>query len=133
MNTLTGIIQNIQTSGQVMLIDVSVQGMMFSVILIDSLHTNDWIIKGREVRLLFKESEVSLAKDLQGMISMRNRMKSKIKRIEKGEVLSCVYFDVGGIELCSSVTTRAVHALQLQVGDTIECLVKSNEISLMNM
>ena len=130
MNTIKGKITEIHSSGMVYLIDVDVENTMFSVILIESFRLPEWIHVGNRVSLIFKESEVSLAKNLYGDISLRNRMKSTVTRIESGDLLSCVYFNFQGYELCSSITTRAVKALSIAKGDAIEALVKSNEISL---
>ncbi len=130
MNILTGIIIKIQQSGAILLVDVDVDGHGFSALLIESTE-NKWIYEGNTVSIVFKETEVTLAKDLSGIISMRNRMSCKVLHIERGELLSKISLQFKHYRITSSITTRAVDALQLSVNDNIEALVKANEVSLM--
>ncbi len=131
MNKLTGIITQIQQSGAILLADVEVDGQGFSALLIESASHPQWLQKGNTVQLVFKETEVSLAKNLSGKISMRNRMPCQVVKIDRGELLSSITLNFNGTSIKSAITTRAVNALELMVGDTVEALVKANEISLM--
>jgi molybdate transport system regulatory protein len=131
MNQLPGIITQIQTSGSVVLVDVDVNGHCFSALLIESVNQAHWLKTGNIIHIVFKETEVSLAKGLMGRISMRNRILCKVMQIERGELLSKITLQFQQYQIVSAVTTRAVDLLQLSVGDEIEALVKANEISLM--
>ncbi|MBN1927765.1 MAG: TOBE domain-containing protein [Prolixibacteraceae bacterium] len=131
MNKISGIIANIQHSGAILLVDIDVAGHSFSALLVESATSMDWLQKGNPVTLVFKETEVSLAKNLSGKISLRNRMLCKVKRIDRGELLSNVLLHFHEHSITSAITTRAVNLLQLEVGDEIEALIKSNEVSLM--
>lgn len=132
MNKLTGIITQIQQSGAILLVDVAVDGHGFSALLIESATHPHWLQTGNTINLVFKETEVTLAKNLSGIISMRNRMKCKVEHIERGGLLSKITLKFQNRHtITSAITTRAVEALQLTVGDEVEALVKSNEISLM--
>jgi molybdate transport system regulatory protein len=130
MNKLTGIITQIQQSGAIMLVDVDVDGHGFSAMLIESSTHQQWLEKGNTIDLVFKETEVSLAKELSGKISMRNRMMCMVQQIDKGELLSTIKLKFKQYIITSAITTRAVYSLQISVGDEIEALVKANEISL---
>ena len=88
MNRLTGIITQIQKSGAIMLVDIAVDGHGFSAMLIESATHPRWLQTGNTIDLVFKETEVTLAKVLTGVISTRNRMKCKVERIDRGELLS---------------------------------------------
>jgi molybdate transport system regulatory protein len=131
MNKLSGNITNIQQSGAIMLVDVNVDGHGFSAMLIDSASKPDWLEIGKTVQLVFKETEVSLAKDFSGKISMRNRLQSKVVSIERGELLSKVNLQFGNFSIASAITTRSVDSLELHIGDVVTALIKANEISLM--
>ena len=131
MNKLTGKITQIQQSGAIMLIDVDVDGHGFSAMLIDSSINHQWLLVGREISLLFKETEVSIGKDLFGKISMRNRLKCKVQAIDRGELLSSILLQNGQFSITSAITTRSVDSLQIQIGDDVEALIKANEISVM--
>lgn len=131
MNKLSGIISKIQQSGAILLVDVDVDGHGFSAMLIESATRPEWIREGNLIDLVFKETEVSLAKNLSGMISMRNWMKCTVQNIERGRLLSKVSLQFQKYIVTSAITTRSVDSLQLAIGDEVEALVKANEVSLM--
>lgn len=131
MNILTGIITQIQQSGAILLVDVDVDGQNFSALLIESAARPEWLEKSNTIDLVFKETEVSLAKDLSGLISLRNRMQCQVLQVERGELLSKITMQFQKHTITSAITTRAVDSLQIIVGDSVEAMVKSNEVSLM--
>jgi len=131
MNKLTGTISKIQQSGAILLVDVDVDGHSFSAMLIESATQPEWLQPGNTIELVFKETEVSLAKNLSGMISMRNRMKCTVLHIDRGELLSKVSLQFQKHTITSAITTRSVNSLDLKIGDEVEALVKANEVSLM--
>lgn len=130
MNKLTGIITQIQQSGAILLVDVDIDGHGFSALLIESATQPQWLQKGNTIDLVFKETEVSLAKGLSGLISLRNRMMCKVLQVERGELLSTVTLQFQKYTIASAITTRSVDSLQILPGDEIEAMVKANEISL---
>jgi molybdopterin-binding protein len=131
MNKLPGKISKVQQSGAILLVDVDVDGHGFSALLIESATHPEWLQAGNTIDLVFKETEVSLAKGLSGQISLRNRMKCSVQEIKRGDLLSKVILKFLDYTLVSAITTRAADSLQLKVGDEIEALIKSNEVSLM--
>lgn len=131
MNKLPAIITAIQQSGTILLVDAEVEGQGFSALLIESINRPDWLEVGKAVDLVFKETEVSLAKELQGKISMRNRMKCKVLKVDKGELLSMITLQFNNFTIVSAITTRSVNNLQIEIGDEVDALVKANEVSLM--
>lgn len=131
MNKLSGIISRIQQSGAILLVDVDVDGHGFSAMLIESAVQPEWLATGNAINLVFKETEVSLAKNLSGIISMRNRMKCTVQHIVRGELLSKIDLKFHSYTIVSAITTRSVDSLQLAIGDEVEALVKANEVSLM--
>ena len=131
MNKLPATITAIQQSGTILLVDTEVKGHLFSALLIESVSQPEWLFVGNPVDLVFKETEVTLAKGLQGIISMRNRMKCKVLKINKGDLLSMITLQFNNFAIVSAITTRAVNSLQLEIGDEVDALVKSNEVSLM--
>ncbi|HOT13174.1 MAG TPA: TOBE domain-containing protein [Bacteroidales bacterium] len=132
MNKLPGKITQMQQSGAVLLVDVDVDGQGFSALLIEPAARPEWLQAGHTVHLVFKETEVSLAKNLSGLISMRNRMMCNVSKVERGELLSKITLHFRGHSITSAITTRAVDSLQIAIGDEVEAMVKANEISLMN-
>lgn len=133
MNTLTGYIAAIEAHGSIAIVDVAVASLHFTATLLGSAEQlAAWEI-GQAVRLLFKETEVALAKNLSGQISMRNKMPGIITKLEIGQVLTRVVLDMQGIQISSVITSRSARSLQIALGDVVEGLVKSNEMSLLAM
>jgi len=131
MNKLPGTIVKIQQSGAILLVDVEVEQHTFSALLIESVIQPEWLESGKKVDIVFKETEVSLAKNLSGQISMRNRMQCSVQAIDRGDLLSKITLKFRNHILTSAITTRSVDSLKLEIGDEVEALVKANEVSLM--
>jgi molybdate transport system regulatory protein len=131
MNKLPGTILKIQQSGAILLVDVEVEKQVFSALLIESAIQPEWLHAGNAIDLVFKETEVSLAKNLSGQISMRNRMQCSVQAIDRGDLLSKITLNFRNYTLTSAITTRSVDSLKLEIGDEVEALVKANEVSLM--
>jgi molybdopterin-binding protein len=133
MNVLHGTIQSIHRHASVAVLEVAVEGLSLTAMLLgNTTSMQEWQV-AQHVRLLFNETEVALAKNLQGEISMRNRLPGRIVAIEAGEVLTRVVFALNtqvDSAISSVVTTRSARAMQLAVGDQIEGLVKSTEMNL---
>ncbi|MDR3480750.1 MAG: TOBE domain-containing protein [Burkholderiaceae bacterium] len=130
MNRLPGRIAAVEVCGSVALVDVQVGLRSYAAtVLGDGDAVAGWQV-GAKVALLFKETEVALAKNLSGAISLRNRLKGVVTAIEYGQVLSKIVFEVDGRSIASVITTRSCKALQLALGDEIEGLVKANEMTV---
>ncbi|WP_334189842.1 TOBE domain-containing protein [Noviherbaspirillum sp.] len=131
MNRLPGRIAAIDTAGSIALVDVHVGSHSLTATLVSA---GDELVSwpvGKPVTMLFKEMEVALAKNLSGLISMRNRLPSVVTAIDNGKLLTRVTLDFGGHPIGSVITTRSAQALQLAVGDRVDGLVKANEMTLM--
>ena len=131
MNKLKGKIIDIQSSDNISIIEVDVQGDVFSSIVLEGKKGPCQYKKNDKVTLLFKETEVGLAKDLSGLISLRNRFKSVIKKIEKGSILAKVTLNYKNNTIESIITTKSAHRMKLEENEEVEWLVKTNEVSLM--
>ena len=130
MNKLIGKITAIESSQHMSMVDIDVQGDFFTSIVLETPLTAAYLKKGNTINLLFKETEVSIGKNLSGLISLRNRFKGTIKRIEKSDLLSMIVILYKDQEIVSIISTRSTHHLGLIEGDKIEWLVKTNEVSL---
>ena len=113
------------------LVDVAVGDDIFTATLLETPASAEYLRIGNNVTLLFKETEISLAKNLSGLISLRNRIAVTIRSIKRGDILSAIELDYGINTLISVITTRAVDRLQLVVDEQVEALIKANEIALM--
>ncbi|HSY27340.1 MAG TPA: TOBE domain-containing protein [Burkholderiaceae bacterium] len=128
MNRLPGRISALEVCGSIALVDVQVGEAIYTATVVGDVVAS-WQV-GTPVVLLFKETEVAVAKNLSGTISLRNRFKGVVTALEYGQVLSKVMFEADGHMLASIITTRSSTQLQLATGDEIEGLVKANEITV---
>jgi len=130
MNRLLGTIATIESNDHLSLVDVMVGQDTYTAMLLETPQTAPHLKVGKTVAVLFKETEVSLAKNLSGNLSLRNRIPGTVRRIRHGDILCEVILDRDGQRLTSIITARAVKRLALQEGDEVEALVKANEVSL---
>jgi molybdate transport system regulatory protein len=128
MNRLQGVVASVEASGDIRLVGVCVEEEIFSIVVIES--RDDHLTVGQKVFLLFKETEVAIAKDFQGKISLRNQFKGLIESIEKGKILSEISLNYKGNIINSIITTRSVEDLELKKGDRATAFVKTNELMI---
>lgn len=131
MNKLTGKITAIQSSDNISLISIDIGGDTFSSLILEGTKGPANYKTGDTVSVLFKETEVGIAKNLTGMISLRNRFKSSIRKIEKGKILTSILLSYKSYVVGSIISTPSADRLGLKEGDEVEWLVKSNEVTLM--
>ncbi len=131
MNQLYGTITAMESNNHLSLVDVLAGQDTFTAMLLEMPKSVPHLRVGNTVAVLFKETEVSLAKELSGRLSLRNRLRCTVRQIRRGDILSEVVLDyAAGQTLTSIITTRAVKRLELQEGDEVGALVKANEVSL---
>jgi molybdate transport system regulatory protein len=133
MNRLEAKILRVQSSQHISLVSLEAQGDEFSCVVIETPETADYLEAGKRVHILFKETEVAIAKGLKGGISLRNRLAATIKTIHKGRVLTELVLDYKGLDIGAIVTSRSADELRLAVGDQVLGLVKANEVSIMEI
>jgi len=133
MNKLKGFIKSIQSSENISVVDIDVDGISLCSIIVETQKTADYLKVGNEVYILFKETEVSVGKNVQGLLSLRNQINCTVQNIEKGKVLSKVVLNFKNYNIVSIITTNSVEKLQLKIGDNVKAFIKSNEVSLMEI
>jgi molybdate transport system regulatory protein len=130
VNQLHGRIMAIETDGHLSVVEVNVGRDTLTAMVLEAPANAPYLAEGNAIAVLFKETEVSLGKNLAGQLSLRNRLRGTVRHIRRGKILSEVALDYQGQTLTSIVTTRAVASLGLAEGDEVEALVKANEVSL---
>ena len=129
MNILPGTIREIQTHGNLTLARIAVSDITFSSIVIETPATATYLKPGTEVQVMFKETEVIIAKSSQE-ISLQNRIPVRITEITKGQLLSQLLLQFHDYQICSVITSNAVNQLQLKHGSEVIAMVKTNEVML---
>ena len=131
MNNLTGTINAIDTDGNLSLIDILISSdLTMSALIVETPQRCPWLQEGQQVQVLFKETEVSIARNLSGQISLRNRFAATISALRLGGMLAEVTLDTAGQQVVSIITSRSARRMELKSGDQVEWLVKANEVSL---
>jgi molybdate transport system regulatory protein len=130
MNQIKGTITAIETAGDMSLVTIAAGGESFSSLVLDTPATASYLQVGKEIVMVFKETEMAVGKGLTGGLSLRNRFPATVQKIESGRILSSVLMAFQGQVLEAVITTRSVAELGLAAGDAVVGLVKTNEISL---
>ena len=132
MNSLLGNITEITTEGSLSLVKIKVQHTLFTAIVIDTPETAHYLKTGNSIKILFKETEVILAKKITGIISLQNKMECIIDSFEKGKLLCKIILRFGTYTIASVITRTAFDQLAIEENDEITAMIKTNEISLSN-
>jgi len=129
MNAFQGTITSITGRGAISLVKVLLKDTQVSALFINNSDQVQFS-EGEQVRVIFKETEVILAKGDVSAISLQNKFSGKVKAIESSDVLSKVKIDstIGTIQ--SIITSNAVKQLNIKLGDEVHAMVKTNEILL---
>lgn len=128
MNRLFGTVEAIASADGVHLIDVVTDdGLICTATQVADLDPAA-LPPGLAVTLLFRESEVSLAKHLSGLISLRNQLPCVVTGVHHGRVLTRVQLGCGNGTIESVITTRSAERLTLEPGDEVDALVKASEM-----
>ena len=131
MNKLPGKITKILSSESISLVEVKTEIGNISSVIVETPKTAKYLKIGQEIYVLFKETEVSIGKNLSGMISMRNKIPCIIEKIDKGNILSRCVLKSNNIEIISVITSQSVECMDLKIGDRVIALIKTNEVSLL--
>lgn len=130
MNTLKGTINNLTESGSLTLLSILVENITISAIVIDTPKTASYLKIGKNINVVFKETEVIIVKGTTNGISMRNKFEGIIKSIASKELLSKIILETSAGKITSIITTNAVKQLDLKEGETVSAMVKTNEIMI---
>lgn len=132
MNRLYGKIIEIETSEEMSLacVDIGNSGLLI-VALIETPATCEYLRIGKEVCLVFKETEVVIGKNLAGGISILNRNSGTVNSVKHGMLLSRFDIDYRGVSITAVISKKAAESIELSCGDHIEWFVKANEIMIM--
>jgi molybdate transport system regulatory protein len=86
---------------------------------------------GTKVTVLIKSTEVSIAVDPFGRISLRNVLAGTITAVDHGEVMTTTKVEItGGDVLTAAITKESAEELKLAVGMPVAALVKSTDVAI---
>ncbi len=130
MNVLSGIVKEIQSQGNLSLVKVTVTDLDLTSIVIETPESTDYLQVGTSVKVMFKETEVIMSKEMGPGISLQNQIPVLVTDLREGILLSELTLDFNGNSLRSIITSRAVHQLALREGVKAVAMIKTNEVML---
>lgn len=130
MNILEGNIDSIKVNGDLSIVKVQIGKIVFSVILIDTPESADFLKINNQVRVIFKETEVILGVGDMTGVSLRNKIEGKVSHIESDALLSKVTIQTEIGPVTSVITTGAVEQLSITKGMQLTAMIKTNELML---
>lgn len=129
MNRLLGRIVAIEAAQGLSLIDIQTRGTHIAAIVLETPETSEYLRQGREVWVLFKETEVALGLD-EGRTSYLNVLDGRIAQARVGKVVAEVSVWTQAGEVTSIITRRSFERLGLKEGDRVKAIIKSTEVAL---
>ncbi|HEU0240865.1 MAG TPA: TOBE domain-containing protein [Micromonosporaceae bacterium] len=89
------------------------------------------LVDGKHVTVLVKSTDVAIASDGVGGLSVRNLVPGTVERVDHGAVMTTVKVAIaGGQSIVSAITKDGAEDLNLVAGDRVTALVKSTEVSI---
>ncbi len=98
-----------------------------------SLELNNSIQVGATVTLQVKPTNISLGKNIAGELSFVNKLDAIVENISNGKLLSNIGLDIDGVKLESIIEKSSTLRLDLEVGDSVKVLIKSNDVSIVEV
>ena len=131
MNKLKGQISKVKVHGGISQASISLgQGIDINCILIETPETASYLAPGIQVNVIFKETEVILAKGDEFQLSLQNRIPGKISAIKTGELLCEVAVETVPGTVTAIVSRDSLDALGLKKGEAVMAMIKQNEVML---
>ncbi|GAA4275126.1 TOBE domain-containing protein [Aquimarina gracilis] len=130
MNKIQGQISNIEVNGSLSLVTTKVKEVLFKAIVIETPETASYLTVGNTINLLFKETEVVIATGNTNNISLQNQVNGIVEKLEKGALLSQLNIKTVIGDIVSIITTNAISQLNIEEGNTVTAMIKTNEISI---
>ena len=130
MNSLKGKIEAVNVSGDLSIVTVKVNNTNFSAIVIDTPKTDNYLVKGNPVNVIFKETEVIIGVGSVEGISLRNKLFGEVISIASDTLLSKLIVDTDVGEITSIITSKSVKRLKIEVGTKLTAMIKTNELML---
>ncbi|WP_200764022.1 TOBE domain-containing protein [Nitrosophilus alvini] len=82
------------------------------------------------MKLGVKATNIALAKNLDGQLSISNQLTCTIEQINNGELLSSVKLRIGSHLIESIITRESSLRMNLKTGDIVVALIKASELSI---
>ena len=130
MNKITATITDIQSVDTVNIVSFDVAGQAMRMM---ALELSERVGVGSKVMLGVKATNVTIAKEIRGQLSISNQLEVTIEKVDLGALLCSVKFTFKGQLWESIITRESALAMELESGDKVMALVKSSELSIVEV
>ena len=127
MSKFIATIKKIQSIDNLNIVEFDFNGLTLKMM---SLDLNDDVKIGKKVELSVKPSNISIAKNLIGEISLSNQIVATIQSLENGQLLTSVILKINDTLLESIITVDSSKRMNLQIGEVVTILIKASNLSI---
>jgi molybdopterin-binding protein len=127
MSKFIATIKKIQSIDNLNIVEFEFDGLTLKMM---SLDLNDDVKIGKKVKLSVKPSNISIAKNLTGEISLSNKIVATIESLENGQLLTSVILKINDTILESIITVDSSKRMNLQIGEVVTILIKASNLSI---
>lgn len=127
MSKFIATIKEIQSIDNLNIVEFEFDGLTLKMM---SLDLNDDVKIGKKVKLSVKPSNISIAKNLSGEISLSNKIVATIQSLENGQLLTSVILKINDTILESIITVDSSKRMNLQIGEVVTILIKASNLSI---
>lgn len=127
MSKFIATIKKIQSIDNLNIVEFDFCGLTLKMM---SLDLNDDVEIGKKVKLSVKPSNISIAKNLSGEISLSNKIVATIQSLENGQLLTSVILKINDTLLESIITVDSSKRMNLQIGEVVTILIKASNLSI---
>jgi molybdopterin-binding protein len=130
MSQIVAIIKKIDTVDSLNIVQFDFLGINLKMM---SLDLNKEIQVGKKVRLGVKSTNICIAKNLIGEISLSNKIIATIQNIQNGELLSSITLKKDDILMESIITLDSSKRMDLKENDEVTLLIKASDLSILEV
>lgn len=131
MNKLEGQITDIKVSGGLSIVTVILMGdIAVQSIIIETPDSAAYLKQGNPINVIFKETEVILAKGETNHLSLQNKIEGTVRNIYKGELLTEVMIETVPGHITAIVSREAFDAMDVKTNERVTAMIKQNEVML---
>lgn len=127
MNVLSATVFRIQRQDSLCLFELDASGIPMYMLLFDP---DSSVSEGCRVKVLFKETEVSIAKRPSTETSILNSFPAVITEIRAGRILADIGMQCSAGVIRSIITMKALEKMQFRENETVTALIKASQLSL---
>ena len=127
MSQLVATIKKINSIDNLNIVEFDFHGLTLKMM---SLDLNTDVQVGKKVKLSVKPTNISIAKNLIGEISLSNQIVATIENLENGQLLSSISLKVHNTILESIITVDSSKRMNLQKDDIVTILIKASDLSI---